>query len=203
MRIGNLSHLSLSGMVISITLSSLLCYQVNGGNMISRQADAVTGEMQEKILSNDFSIARRALDENIKQKRIIAIQMSLKSRFLDIRRGAADAIKEINNKASIPALIEALEGNYNARYTGGLEMHALKTELNRSLLSALQTLTGLTFPEGHELSPTQEALAPLIQIVNAPRPVEPPVGHEMSEAQIKDVIQECKRWWNENKDKFQ
>gem|GEM_PF-4928722 len=189
-------------MVISITLSSLLCYQVNGGNMFSRQADAVTGEMQEKILSNDLSIARRALDENIKQKRIIAIQMSLKSRFLDIRRGAADAIKELNDKASIPALVEALENNYQGRYTGGLEMAGRQTELTRSLLSALQTLTGLTFPEGHELSPTQEALAPLIQIANAPRPVDPPVGRELSEAQIKDVIQVCKSWWNENKDKF-
>jgi hypothetical protein len=47
--------------------------------------------------------------------------MSLKSQFLDIRRKAAAAIKELNDKPSVPALLEALENN-QTRYSGGLEM---------------------------------------------------------------------------------
>jgi len=106
---------------------------------------------------------------------------------------AADAIKGLNDKPSVPALIEALEHN-QTRYSGGLEMLGMQADLNKSLLSALQTLTGLNLPEGHELSPTQEALEPL-----AGKHTE---GHELSEVQIKEVIQEFKRWWDENKDRI-
>jgi len=178
-------------MILSVILCLLLSHEVNGEKIISGQADTVSQEMENKILCKDIVIARKALDENRKQKRVMAIQMSLKSQFLDIRREAADAIKELNDKPSVPALIEALENN-QGRYSGGLEMLGMQAELNKSLLSALQTLTGLNLPEGHELSPTQEALEPLTGRHTK--------GHELSEAQIKEVIQEFKRWWDENKD---
>jgi hypothetical protein len=180
------------GTIISIMLCSLLFHEVNGEEITTRQTDTVTKEMEEKILNNDYSVAKKALDDNKEQKSVKAIQMSLKNRFLDIRKQAADAIKELNDKPSIPALIEALEDNYQARYSGGLEMESRKSLLNKSLLSALEMLTGLTLPEGHELSPAQAALQPIIGS-NAE-------GHELSVAQIKEVIQEFKRWWNENKD---
>jgi|SRR5262245_29399221 len=180
-------------MILSVILCLQLCHALNGEKIISRQADTVSQEMQDKILCKDIVIARKALDENRKQKRVMAIQMSLKSQFLVIRREAADAIKGLNDKPSVPALIEALEHN-QTRYSGGLEMLGMQAELNKSLLSALQTLTGLNLPEGHELSPTQEALEPLTGKHTE--------GHELSEAQIKEVIQEFNRWWDENKDRI-
>jgi|RhiMetdeSRZDD1v2_1073273.scaffolds.fasta_scaffold376762_1 hypothetical protein len=198
---GNIFNRSLMGIMISMALYSLLCHEVNGAKVISRQAnrviqgqtETVAQEMQERILSKDFDTAKKALDDNRWQRRVIAIRMSLKSQFLVIRQGAADAIRELQDKSSVPALIEALENN-QVRYSGGLEIQSKQAELNKSLLSALQTLTGLNLPEGHELSPAQAALQPLTDKITE--------GHELSDAQIKEAIQEYKRWWNENKDKI-
>jgi PBS lyase HEAT-like repeat len=161
------------GMIISVMLCSLLCHEVNAGKVSSRQPDTINQEMQEKILSKDFAVAKKALDDNRQQKRVMAIRMSLKSQFLNIRKEAADAIRELQDKPSVPALIEALENN-QVRYTGGSETQLMQAELNKSLLSGLQTLTGLNLTEGRELSDTQ----------------------------IKKAIQESKLWLDENKDRI-
>jgi hypothetical protein len=171
MRNGNIPLLV--GMIISVASCSLLCHEVDGKNIIPRQPSAVNKEMQEKILNKDFTIAKKALDENKKQRWAIAIRMSLKNQSLIIRQQAADALKELQDKPSVPDLIEALENN-QVRYTGGSETQLMQSELNKSLLSALQTLTGLDLIEGRELTT----------------------------AQIQKAIQECKNWWNKNKDRI-
>lgn len=169
MRHSNISLLV--GTIVSAMLCSLLYHEVRGGKVSFGQQDTISMEVQETILSKDFAVAKKALDDSREQKRVVAIRMGLKSQFLDIRREAANAIKELQDKPSVPFLTEALENN-QVRYTGGSETQLMQAELNKSLLSALQTLTGLNLIEGRTLSDA------LIQI----------------------AIQEYKRWWNENRD---
>jgi hypothetical protein len=100
---------------------------------------------REEILSRDFKTAREALDENTRNRRVELVQVSLEHPSLLIKRRAAKAIMELDDKDSVPALVEALEKN-QVSFKGSSETKALQEKLNNDLVSALHRPTGISFP---------------------------------------------------------
>lgn len=120
---------------------------------ISASGQAGTGN-KEQILNNDYRVAERALDENVKRKDIKAICLSLKHRTLSIRRKAADAFGVIRAKESVSCLVEALE-DLQSFIPFDTEAGVLKAELNSSLVRALAAITGLDLPTKKKLSDSE------------------------------------------------
>lgn len=100
---------------------------------------------REKILSADFKTASEALDENTRNRRAELVRVSLEHPSLIIKRRAAKAIMELDDKDSVPALVEALEKNQGS-FKGGSETKILQQKLNNDLVIALDRLTGISFP---------------------------------------------------------
>lgn len=133
----------------------------------SRQANKPA---REKILSKDFNEASEALEENVRRKKSGLVRMSLQHPSLIIKRRAAEALRKLKDRASVPSLIEALELN-QAVYVGGTETELLQDELNRAIVSALVEVTGIDV----QLGPT------------------------LSDRKISEVITKSKKWWSMNK----
>lgn len=122
--------------------------------------------MREKILSQDFDVAKTALEESKKKKNVNLVCMSLKHPELLIKIQAVEALNEPRDKASVPCLTEALQLNHGFR-TGGSEVEAFSAEFNRNVALLLQKLTRLDF----HLGPT------------------------LSDTDIKQIIQRSTQWW--------
>src|SRR5438067_7048823 len=67
--------------------------------------------MRERVLSEDFPTAQKALEENRKRKDIQAICLSLENPLPGIKRQAAEALKILKDKAATRCLVKALENN--------------------------------------------------------------------------------------------
>ena len=104
-----------------------------------------TDQMKERILSPDYDVAKKALEENIEKKDITAICLSLKHRAMSLRRKAADALGSIQSKEAVECLTEALKVNRNFM-PFDTESTYIRDELNRSLIKALRAITGLNLP---------------------------------------------------------
>lgn len=101
-----------------------------------------TDQMKERILSPDYDVAKKALEENIEKKDITAICLSLRHRAMSLRRKAADALGSIRSKEAVECLTEALKINWNFM-PFDTESTYIRDELNRSIIEALSAITGL------------------------------------------------------------
>jgi HEAT repeat protein len=132
--------------LISLALAGYAGWQVaRGGNAMADDPDT-------RILSADFTTADQALAAAIGNRDPALVARALGQRHMELRVKAASALADIGNKASVPALIEALARN-EAPYAGGSESTILQADLSRALIAALQKLTGLTFGSADPPSP--------------------------------------------------
>ena len=132
-----------------------------------------SGPMKENTLSKDFAVAKEALEENKKRKNVEMIRLSLGHSSLIIKRLAAEALAELRDKASVPSLVKALENN-QVTLRGGTETQVMQSELDRDIVSALENLTGMGFPENVVLSSSEK----------------------------KQIIERSNQWWNANKQRI-
>jgi hypothetical protein len=130
--------------------------------------------MQERILNKDFKTAMSALEENMLQKNTSLVCLSLKHPSLIIKLKAASALNKMGAKTAIPHLIQALEDNQVVR-SGGTEVQLLQKELNEPIILALTKMTDKQVPS----------------------------GKIHSDADIQNVINESKEWWEKNKLKYE
>ena len=133
-----------------MNLSMGLLFILLLGLCANASGQAVTG-IKEQILSNDYRVAERALEENASRKDIKAICLSLKHRTLSIRRKAADALGVIRAKESVTCLTEALE-ELQSFIPFDSEAGVLKDQLNGSLVKALAAITGMELPTKKKFS---------------------------------------------------
>jgi hypothetical protein len=110
--------------------------------------------MRERILSEDFSIANKALEENKKLKDIQAVCLSIENPFLEIKRQAAEALGKFKDRAATQCLVRGLESN-RVELLGGSEVVGLQVAVNRSIISALEAITGLTLPASPRPTPIE------------------------------------------------
>lgn len=139
---------------------------------IQKSKGEVNSKLEEQILNDDYNVANRALDEAKKSKNAVAVRLGLRHRSLTLRKQAAESLKELKDKASVPSLIKALEDN-QVVYRGGTETEILQGELNNAIISALQELTGINFST--EAASTKD--------------------------NIQKIILCSRQWWAENKGK--
>lgn len=105
-----------------------------------------------KILSEDYAIAEKALNKAVLKKNKDTIKLGLKSPIPDIRKKTVEAIAKIGNEAFVPNLIVALEQNQGI-IAGGSEIQSLQNKLNEIIISTLEQLTKLKFNISKPLSP--------------------------------------------------
>ena len=153
-----------------ITIPLLSTVLILSGYTIHAVNKQQSDEMTEQILSKDFAVAKQALDENILLKNCELVRLSLKHQSLIIKRQAAEALAELEDRRSVPYLIEALENN-QFLLRGGSETKILQSKLNKAIVLALEKLTGLDFA-------TEDTV---------------------TDSDIKQIIQKSKHWWNSNK----
>jgi hypothetical protein len=108
-------------------------------------------EQDNDILSNDYTIAGKALDKAILEKDKNTIRVGLKSEFLDIRKKAVETIEEFNDETFVPNLIVVLQENQGL-IGGGTETQIQQDNLNKAIISALEHLTKLEFKVSTPLS---------------------------------------------------
>jgi HEAT repeat protein len=148
--------------------------------IVSCASTAYTSTMQEsasieeEALSKDSRVAQRALERSIRLKDAKAIRVSLDHNSPKIKRMAVEALEELGDEASVPALIRVLEA-YQYEMRGGTEIRIYRENLTRSLVSALKNLIGDPFY-------TED----------------PP-----SEADIAKVLRESKAWWEIHRGRFE
>ncbi len=112
-------------------------------------ASGQTEQMKGRILSQNYDIAEKALEENIKQRDVKAICLSLKHQAQSLKIKAADALGSIRSKEGVDCLIEALKANLASKHAPGYsdsESRALSNELDKSIIHALRVITGLNLP---------------------------------------------------------
>ena len=128
-------------------------------------------QLYDNILSINFKIAKEYLDKNIKKNDSILIRISLKTKNLKIKKLAVQALGNINDKSSVPFLIECFEQNQYIRI-GGSETQIEQQQLNEELIVVLKIMTYLNF-NNKNLS---------------------------SNSDIVKIINITKTWWEGNKD---
>ena len=130
-----------------ITLLLLISCTISGSGQ--------TEQMTERILSQDYDVAEKVLEENIKQRDVKAVCLSLKHRAQSLRIKAAVALGSIRSKEAVDCLTEALRDN-QAFTPVDTESTVLRDKLNRSLIEALRAITGLNLPVKKKYSFVQD-----------------------------------------------
>ena len=102
-------------------------------------------QMKERILSPDYAVAEKALEENIKKRDVKAVCLSLKHRAQSLGIKAAVALGSIRSKEAVDCLTDALKDNQSFP-PHNTEATLLRDELNRSLIGALRAITRLNLP---------------------------------------------------------
>jgi HEAT repeat protein len=115
-----------------------------------------TDQMKKRILSTDYDVAERALEENMNQRDVKAVCLSLKHRAPSLRIKAAEALGSIRSKEAVNCLTEALKGNQTFTPVD-TESTVLRDRLNRSLIEALSAITGLNLPIKKKYSYVEDA----------------------------------------------
>src|SRR5215210_5631020 len=94
-----------------------------------------TEQMKERILSHDYVVAEKALEENVKQKDVKAVCLSLKHRAQSLRIKAAEALGSIRSEEAVDCVTEALKVNLASRHAPGYsdtESRFLSNKLDKS-----------------------------------------------------------------------
>jgi len=114
--------------------------------------------MKERILSHDYVVAEKALEENVKQKDVKAVCLSLKHRAQSLRIKAAEALGSIRSEEAVDCVTEALKVNLASRHAPGYsdtESRFLSNKLDKSLIDALRVITGLNLPTKNNYSDSE------------------------------------------------
>jgi hypothetical protein len=108
-------------------------------------AEKANAATQDKdILSRDYKTAETALNKAVTEKNTAVVKLGLQSAILSIRLKTSEAIKELDDKAFVPSLTDALEENQSI-LDGGSETRVMQVDLNKSLVANLEKLTGMKF----------------------------------------------------------
>ncbi|MHC4399784.1 MAG: hypothetical protein ACYTG0_08900 [Planctomycetota bacterium] len=132
----------------------------------------MTNQPPPAVLNDDFDTASQALAAAIENRDADTVSLALGSRFLIIKRQAAEALGDVGDNRAVPRLVEALEQN-QVVYTGGSETKALQVNLNAALISTLRKLTEI------DSGRTDPA----------------------SDDDIRRVLETSRQWWEQNKQK--
>lgn len=131
----------------SIILSLLISSTISGSGR--------TEQMKERVLSQDYDVAEKALEENKKQRDVKAVCLSLKHRAQSLRIKAAEALGSIRSKKAVDCLTEALKDNQTFTPVD-TESTLFRDKLNKSLIEALRAITGLKLPVRKKYSYVQD-----------------------------------------------
>lgn len=137
----------------------------------------------DSILSNEYSVAERALSRAVLEKNRATIREGLKSKFIGLKIDAVKALAEMNDKSSVPNLVEALQANQGV-IDGGSETQILQNDLNQAIIRALERLTGLEFSVSKRLN--KEKLSRYTPF---------------SSEEIEDVVSKSGQWQTKSKPK--
>lgn len=109
------------------------------------------------ILSSDYKIAKQALEKAISERDEATLRLGLNANSAMVRREVFQAIANLYYQWFVPDLIKALEENQSAT---GKEMENLAElkKLNKSIIAALQNLTGLGFFANEKILSVDEFL---------------------------------------------
>lgn len=107
-----------------------------------KKVEVINFKLENNILSNDFQVASKALDENVKENDLKSICVSLRSPFFQIRVRAAKSLQKHNLSALVNELITAYENN-QVEYTGGSEIEVMQKELDDEVFKTLEIFTGI------------------------------------------------------------
>lgn len=106
---------------------------------------AQSEDMRERILSRDYNVAQKALEENVLAKDVKAVCLSLWHRAQSLKIKAADALGLLRSQEAVGCLTEALKDNLAYR-PHDTESTLLRDQLNKSLIASLRAITGLRLP---------------------------------------------------------
>jgi hypothetical protein len=102
------------------------------------------------FLTETFEQSEKILNKAILEKNADVIRKALLSRFVSIETRAVEALTEMEDKESIPDIIQLLQTN-QAIVDGGTEVQGPKNNLNKVILLSLEKLTGLKFAATEKL----------------------------------------------------
>ena len=101
-----------------------------------------SSEHGKQLLSENFSEAKKALDEVVEKNNSAQTCLALSNSDWLIRSYAGKALKQITDGDSVPCLVKALEKNQDI-LSGGSEARVSQMELNTDLVDALNRITKL------------------------------------------------------------
>lgn len=137
--------------LLNIILWAALSVAVGASGTAQNQAElSLTKEkmhqerQENPVLSKDFQTAKTALEKAGAEKDLNTVRLGLKAFMLEIKKQSVETIVKLNDKASVPDLIKALEANQTIM-SGGTETELLQQELNTAIVSALRRFTKLEF----------------------------------------------------------
>lgn len=151
----NIKKLSICILFV-VDICSLLLAQTQ---MQTEQNDIQTKQTkrQMQILKGDYEAAKQSLLEAAAAKDKATVKVALKQRRFGpgFQSDAVNAVKQINDKDFVSDLIEVLENNQNIAWRGGSEVKFLQKQLNKTITSTLEVLTGLKFGTSEDLTPQE------------------------------------------------
>jgi hypothetical protein len=109
------------------------------------------------ILSGDYKIAKQSLDKAISERDEATIRLGINASSAQLRRDVYQAIANLYYQWFVPDLIKALEENQNFD-NDGIKTRSEQKKANKSIISALQHLTGLGFFPNEKILPAEEFL---------------------------------------------
>lgn len=121
---------------------------------------------QNEVLSKDYLKAEKALVKAIQAEDRKTIRLGLKNENLLIKKKAVIALGEIEDKQSVPDLIQVLLENQIVM-NGGNEIVAMQDDLDRSTVLALSRITELKFD----------------------------ISGKLSSDEVNKVLQQSQKWW--------
>ncbi len=114
-------------------------------------------QQESPILSKNYRIAKPSLDRAVSERDEATLRLGLNANSIMLRREVFQAIANLYYQWFVPDLIKALEENQN-RTGKELETRSEQEKLNKSIISALQNLTGLGFSANEKILPAEEFL---------------------------------------------
>ncbi len=137
-------------MFIAILVISMITPDFAQSQQPNRTASSPQKE-QAAILNKDYIIAKQALNKAVSERDEATIKLGLETSSVLLKKDVLQAIRQLYYQWFVPDLVAALEENQTATNKGTVT-RIEQQELNKSIISALQHLTGLGFFPTENLS---------------------------------------------------
>lgn len=154
--------------------------EFESGAVTVRPSPTPPAVLEHQILGDDYNKAEAALKQAISGKKVKIVQLGLKARSLDLKIKAAEALAKLNDKSSVPALVEALSQNQGI-IGGGTETQVLQQDLNQAIILALAKLTKLEFKVSRRMA-------------NKRFDTHAPIFSTFESDEIEDVLDKTRKW---------